>query len=444
MKTILARTLLGYFKFLAKIQLKKNDFLIIGVTGSVGKTSTKKAINAILQDYYKIKPSYKVNSESGIPLNILGLKNKNYTMIEWLSLAILAPIKLLSNWEKFDLYTVEMGVDSPFPPKNMGYLLSIIKPDIGVLTNARAVHSEAFDKLTNTIDPEEREKEVASLIAKEKGKLIAALPSTGAAILNYDDTNIRNLAQKTAAKVLYFGKDKNSTVRVISCKASLAGTKFELSYQQQTLEFTLEGVVLPDYFGENLAAALAVAISLDIPIHKASKSLQKNFKPPRSRSSLIPGINNSYIIDSSYNASAESTVGALKLLQEVAPAKKMALLGDMRELGQETKISHERVAKVAAEVCDKVVLIGPEMKSHALPIIEASKTPVFWFADHNLALIYLEKQLEKDTLLLVKGSQNTLLLESIVERLMLHPEDAEKLLCRRGKFWDKKRAELLK
>ena len=92
MKTILARTLLGYFKFLAKIQLKKNDFLIIGVTGSVGKTSTKKAINAILQDYYKIKPSYKVNSESGIPLNILGLKNKNYTMIEWLSLAILAPI----------------------------------------------------------------------------------------------------------------------------------------------------------------------------------------------------------------------------------------------------------------------------------------------------------------------------------------------------------------
>lgn len=444
MKPLLSRLILEYFKFLAKIQLKKNQSLIIGITGSAGKSSARNAVEAIFKDHFRTKTGYKANSESGIPLNILGLSNKNYSRLEWLYLILAAPIKLFTNKEKYDVYIVEMAIDSPDAPKNMAYLLTILQPRVGIFLNAGAAHSQPFDNLVKTIDPRQRKEEVTALIAAEKGKLITSLPENGTAILNADDANVMKHAEKTQATVLTFGQTKNATIRVVGASQKLSGTSFSLKYQNKNYELKFPSQALPEHFGYTLAAALAAAISQNITVEKAIKSLQKNFKLPKGRSSLIPAINGAYILDSSYNASAEPMLDSLELINQIAPGKKLALLGDMRELGQETKLEHERVAKKAAAVCDKIALVGPAMRQYALPVIATTNTPAQWFPDAAKAAIYLEKQLEKDSLLLVKGSQNTLLLEIAVEKLMQEPEKADELLCRRGAYWDQQRAKLLR
>ena len=110
MRRIISRILLEYFRILAKIELKKYAPDIIGITGSAGKTSCRNAVYAILKEKYQTKVSYKANSESGIPLNILGLNPRNYSIFDWLRLAFLAPIQLLIHWEPHHKYIVEMGI----------------------------------------------------------------------------------------------------------------------------------------------------------------------------------------------------------------------------------------------------------------------------------------------------------------------------------------------
>lgn len=131
-------------RFWARLQLKKTAPDVIGITGSAGKTSCRNAVKVILQEKYKVKVSYKANSESGIPLNILGIKPCDYSTIDWLRMVILAPIKLLTNWQVFEKYVVEMGIDSPTPPKNMEYLLTIVRPRTGIFLNALPVHTAFF------------------------------------------------------------------------------------------------------------------------------------------------------------------------------------------------------------------------------------------------------------------------------------------------------------
>ena len=147
MKKILSTLILNYFRFLARLQLKKNPrATIIGITGSAGKTSTRLAIVHILKTRGIVKHTTHANSESGIPLNILGLHPTSYTYFDWFRLIILAPFKLLSNWEHFAYYVVEMGIDSPDSPKNMAYLLSILRPHVGVVLNASLTHADSFDR----------------------------------------------------------------------------------------------------------------------------------------------------------------------------------------------------------------------------------------------------------------------------------------------------------
>ncbi len=442
-KQSLSLAVLWYLKALAKIQLKKVSPQIIGITGTAGKTSTQAAAAAVLKDAQKIKIGHKANSESGIPLNILGLGIQTYKPLEWLKLLIQAPIALVFNWDKYDTYIVEMAIDSPEPPKNMTYLLSIIQPHIGVFLNAKPMHSLQFDHLAKATKPGERSKEIAGLIAEEKGKLITSLPNNGFAILNIDDPEVAPFQKRTKAKVITFGVSEKADIQIKSVKPSLKGTEFKFAYDGNNLTLRLSNYVLPNYFGHTFAAALAVAVSQNIPPEAAIRSISKNLALPPGRSSLIAAKNGSFIIDSSYNSSADPTIGALELLNSIAPKKKYALLGDIRELGSAAAYEHQRVAKKAAEVCDAVALVGPQMKEYVLPILEAAGKEAHWFPNASAAAVFFQDKLSKDDVLLVKGSQNTLLLEIAVEKLMLHPEDAEKLLCRRGGYWNDQRDLLL-
>lgn len=435
--------ILYYLRFWAKLQLKKNNPTIIGITGSAGKTSCAAAIEAIFKDYYKIKSSRAANSETGLPLNILGFPNWFYTTLDWLWVIPLSLIKLVANWKRYQIYIAEMSIDSPYSPKNMGYLLTIFQPKIGVFLNVSTVHSEPFDHLVTETDPPKRTEKIIKLIAAEKGKLIENLPSDGTAILNIDDPNVYALKSKTKAKVITFGTNPKATIQIRQVEPSLTGTTIVFLYQTKEYKLKFSAIVLSTLYGHTFAAALAAALAFKIPFKKAIESLQKNYQHPNGRMSLVPGINHSYILDSSYNASPQPVLDALNLLNQIAPRRKLALLADMREMGQEARRAHQQVVQKAAAICDQLYLVGPLMQEYALSNQSVTRpNHIRWFASAKDAIPIIREDLRKDDTLLVKGSQNTIFLEYAVERLMADPSKADKLLCRRGKFWDQKRTAI--
>ena len=393
---------------LAKWQLKKNSQVtVVGITGSAGKTSMMMAIEAMLKESFKVKMSEKANSEIGIPLNILGFKGGSFSRLSLLKILPMAVFKLLINWEKYDIYLVEMGIDSPESPKNMEYLLSIVRPKIGVFINVLAVHSETFDHLPG---------DAVDQIAEEKGKLVTSLPQDGVAILNKNDKRVIRFKNKTKAKVVEFDR----------------------------LEVKVPELVLDEHFDQIFAGAVEVAKLFKISQEKAVERLKKNFKLPPGRMTKIEGIKKTVLLDSSYNASRVPMISALGVLEKVGTNKrKIAVLGDLRELGKEAKLEHELVAEKMARVADEVVLVGPLMKSYLIPkAIELGfkAKKIHWFDNTYKALKFLEQSVVKDgEVILVKASQNELLFEIIVKGLMKDKSRAKKLLCRQTKFWDKKR-----
>lgn len=367
-RAIISWWVLRYLRFFARWQLNKIKPDIIGVTGSVGKTSAALAMGAILATKYATKVCAGANSESGIPLNILGLKLTNYSAWDWLRVMFLAPVMILVNWRRYEKYVVEMGVDEPKAPKNMGYLLTIVKPRIGVWLNVAAVHTQQFGTVT--------------AIAAEKGKLIEQLPDDGIAVLNRNDPLVWQWSKKTRVKVIPFTEDAAITVGKI--------------------------------FGINKKV---------------------DFKPAPGRMSLIEGIKNSLIIDASYNASRESMFRALEVLAGYKHRRKIAVLGDMRELGALAAAEHTAVAQRAKKIADVIVTVGPLMRRYL-----ASRYS--FMSAKEAGKLIKDKLLQENDVVLVKGSQNTIFLEIVVEMLMRHPEQADELLCRRGKYWDKIRSTI--
>jgi len=324
----------------------------------------------------------------------------------------------------------------------MSYLLNIIKPDVGIFLNADTTHSETFDHLAVSTNTKQRREEITRLIANEKGKMVQSLPTTGCAILNIDDRNVFSFREKTLAKVISFGKNKDATVKFVEYQPSLSGTKYIFEIEGKRYSTHFKKMALPDHYGHTFCAALSCALFLKVPINKAISTLEKNFHLPAGRATLLESINQSYILDSSYNSSLKPLLDSLKLLNQVAPKRRVALLGDMRELGKQSVIDHQEAARAIINNCDLAVLVGPQMKQHTLPILKKAKFDCCWFPSTIKAANHLKTILKKDDLLLVKASQNTLLFEIAIEQLLTDPAQDTKLLCRRGEFWDKKRKQL--
>jgi UDP-N-acetylmuramoyl-tripeptide--D-alanyl-D-alanine ligase len=463
MKQKLGLVFLHYIRILAKLQLVKLNLFrkilgkdkikIVGITGSAGKTSTMLSIASALKRTYRVKYSRKANSESGIPLNILGLQMKNFRLQDWFRAAFLGVVKLITNWQNYDIYVVEMGVDEPKPPKNMEYLLKIIRPEIGVFTCVTPVHAMQFEKnITSKVSGEFTLEVILDAIADEKAKLISALPKEGTAVLNFDDHLIKERKKLTLAEVIGVGKDDDSKIKLINYQVNLRKTQFKYQITGENNYRTaviLDNFVVPPAYGINLGLSLGVAQALGVELEDAVEGIEEDFVLPPGRSSLIKGIKDTYIIDSSYNASPAAMETMLDLLDKLGKKtgrKKVAVLGDMRELGTRSKEEHEKLAEKAIETVDKIVTVGPEMKKYFLPKASSCVLdPLRREASGELKLTayntageaaeYLENNLEGGELVLVKGSQNTIFLEIVVKALMADPSQAEEILCRRGEYW---------
>lgn len=394
MKHKISLIFLYYLRFFARLQLKKikllNPKLItVGITGSAGKTSTLLATEAALKPNFRVKTNYGGNSESGIPLNILGFKNPDFTIVSWFKIALLTPFKLLTNWKIYDIYLIEMGIDSPTAPKNMSYLLSIVKPDIGVFLNVTPVHLENFSSLNQ--------------IAEEKAKLISSVKT---AIINKSDPLVKN-----------YSKNKNT-------------------FAIKPIKIDISGFILPSIYDISLGAALAIANALKIDSSIAINNLKNNFHLPPSRSSIFKGLNNSTIIDSSYNSSPLATSEMLSFLASY-PSPKIAVLGDMRELGTASKLSHQNLYKNALNSADIIISVGQETSRFFGS--KAQKFMYWWQAAD-----YLKNNLPQNATILVKGSQNTIFLEELVKELIpsgqLKRYLSNNQICRQSKYWLKTKA----
>ncbi len=446
MRQQLGLLVLTYLRLCARLQLRKQLYgQIIGITGSAGKSSTRNAIYTVLAARYSVKASFGANSESGIPLDILGLSMRDYSVFDWLRVLLLAPWQLLTNWQKFDYYLVEMGIDSPLPPKNMAYLLSIIRPQIGVFLGAGINHAFAFDYLLadQKLSKAAQQQRLIALIAAEKAKLILSLPADGLALLNANDANVMQTCKGSKAKQLTFGSGADTTLQLLQQSIELTGNQLTsrftwqsniLTKQQISLEF--DNYFLFGQYAASIAPAILLGLRAGLSLSEIRKILERDLQLPASRASILAGRNDSLIIDSSYNASSMLPMLTAFLEIKQQTGRKLVLLGDMRELGESTQNVHQQLTQLLiAKKVEQVYLVGETMRQVVLPILETSGIAVKHFDNSTLAGQALAAELLPGDLLLVKGSQNTIFLEEAIKKLLAQPQKDTKKLCRQSQWW---------
>lgn len=421
MKKFLKKIVLFTLKKLALRRLKNFKGKVVAITGSIGKTSTKEAVYSVLNSKFKVKATKKsMNSEFGLLLTILDIESGYSSAYKWSWLIIRAVYNSLLK-DHSEILLLELGVDKP---GDMDYLMSVVKPDISIMTNIFPVHMEAgqFDNLQAIFD--------------EKRKIVDNMKEDGIAVLNIDNPFLAMFAQKRGKKnTVTYGKEKEAMFRATSLKLSEEGVSFNLHLGEEVHEVTSK--VLGEFQLYVLLPAIVCGRLLDMSVEECVTALQRYELPP-GRMSVIPGINDSVILDSSYNSSPEPLKEALKVLREIGSAKrKIAILGNMNELGSNAKELHEQIGEFIPGCADVLITVGDEAKAFASKAKEKgmNESKIHSFDSAPEAAEFFKDKITKNDVILVKGSQNKVRLEKLIKEIMAHPEDAEKLLVRQEKVW---------
>jgi UDP-N-acetylmuramoyl-tripeptide--D-alanyl-D-alanine ligase len=424
MRSLLRNFLKIILKFLAKLTIYKRRPFVIGITGSVGKTSTKLATFTVLSGVGSVRaPGGNLNNEFGLPLAILGDYEFTGGFYFWAGVIFKSFFKLFLAQRYPRTLVLEYGADRP---GDLEYLLSIVKPDVAVVTavGETPVHVEFYG------GPED--------VAKEKSKLVSSVPRGGWVVLNYDDPAVLEMRDTAKGQVITFGFDEKADMRITAFEnrsefGKPIGVSFKLEYGGSFVPVKIEGV-----FGKAqvyaAAAAAAVGIIRGVNLVKISEMLAL-YRGEKGRTRLIEGIKGAYIIDDTYNASPASVLAALEILRTIAASRKVAVLGDMAELGSYTIAAHENIGRVASETVDVLVTVGPRMRLAA----EAAKPRmhkgnVLSFDTALEAAPEVQKLLKRKDVVLVKGSQ-FMRMEKVVLEIMAEPEKAPELLVRQYGKW---------
>ncbi len=422
---------------LARATIRRYQPKIIGITGSVGKTSTRHAVYAALKKKYRVRTAEKnYNNEIGVALTILGFPHQGRNIAAWIRCCVRAAVRVMIRGEYPDVLVLEYGIDRP---GDMDYLLSIARPDIGVVTAIGDIpaHVEFFK------NPEE--------LIMEKTKIIAALPAHGCAVLNHDDYAVLGMKGRTTAVVTTFGMEEHASLLITNYRLQAFlyeesgevpdGVAFKIEHKGSVVP-----VRLPGAFGEPhayaAAAAAAVGLAMGMNLVEISDAL-RGYVPPPGRLRLLKGIKRSFILDDTYNAAPESTYAALETLRELPGTRRIAVLGDMLEIGRFTEQAHRAIGDLAAEFVDFLITVGPRAKFIADEALHRGVEPrprtldraqVMSFDDSVSAGKALDPLLRLGDLVLIKGSQ-AMRMEKVTEEIMANPEQAATLLVRQEDYW---------
>jgi UDP-N-acetylmuramoyl-tripeptide--D-alanyl-D-alanine ligase len=417
-------------KIASKLLLKKYRPKIIGVTGSIGKSSAKEAIYHLLQKKFKLRKGIKnYNNEIGLPLTIIGVESPANNFFGWLAvLRKVLSLLIFKDKDYPEILILEMGVDHP---GDMEYLSSIVKVDVAVVTAVSYSHLEYFGNLQN--------------IKKEKQVLIEKLDQQGLAVLNYDSEPVKEMAELSRAKILSYGLKNSANLQAQDINYNFTRDSYELS----GIHFKLndEGSVVPVFLKNVMSepaiyaalAAAAVGLYFKMNLVEIAAALS-DFSLPPGRMNLLPGIKHSFLIDDTYNSSPEAAISAIDILSKInidASAHKYAVLGDMLEIGSYTEEGHQLVGqKVCREKIDFLIAVG----ERARDFIKGAKNAgcgdehIFYFDRAEEAGHFLQNRIKEGDVLLIKGSQG-MRMEKIVKELMAEPEKAAQLIVRQDKEW---------
>jgi UDP-N-acetylmuramoyl-tripeptide--D-alanyl-D-alanine ligase len=399
---------------------------IVAITGSVGKTSTKDAIYAVMaKNFYVRKSEKSYNSELGLPLTILGLPNAWNNPWAW------AKVFLKGAWlfiwpHKYPKWLVlEVGVGKPGDMKKTA---SWLKTDAVVITaiGDTPAHIEFFNSPAHLVE--------------EKSGLIKTLKKDGLLILNSDDEAVMEMKSKTKCRLVTYGLQGEPDVLgsgdtiLYSDKNEPEGLIFRADADGKSLPVSIEGVFGRNHIYASLAA-LALSFGFKWNMIDAIDAL-KNFDVPPGRMRLLKGIKDTFIIDDTYNSSPFSCESALRTLGELKGGRKIAVLGDMLELGKHTIEAHKNVGKVASQNVGVLLVVGPRASSIKDGAIEAGMNAedIFEFPNAYEAGSFIKDFIKKGDFILVKGSQG-MRMERVVSEIILDQENKSKLLVRHDTEW---------
>lgn len=367
---------------------KKNAFKVVVVAGSIGKTSSKLAIVSVLCQKYKVRSQEgNYNHLVSVPLVFFGQIMPNpYNPLAWLVIFIKNEFKLLKKYH-YEVVVIEVGTDASGQIAQMGMYLSA---DIGVLTAIAPEHMEFFKDLDAVADEE-------------------------LAITQYSKQLLAN-KDLCASKYLTGLKIPTQTYSLAEAKP-FADPKI-------TNEIRLYSV----------SSAVAVAKQLGLSDAEIKTGVDA-IKPVNGRMQELASINGSTIIDDTYNASPEAVTRALSMIYKLKSPQKIAILGNMNELGSYSQQAHREIGRQ----CDPdqlalVATIGPDANAFLAPAAKANGCHVQTFDNPYLAGEYVKKIVKRGAVILAKGSQNKVFAEEAVKVLLANPADASKLVRQSSKW----------
>lgn len=363
----------------ARFWRRKLPVKVVGITGSVGKSTTKELIAEVLSRRYStLKSPGNLNNEIGLPLTILRLSENHQRAV------------------------LEMGF---YVLGEIAFLCDIALPHIGVVTNVGTVHAERAGS--------------QEIIAQGKSELVQALPSApeGVAILNIDDPYVREMANKTQARIFFYGLDPQADLWADTIQShGLEGISFRLHFRNETLHLRVP--LLGRHSVHTALRAIAVGLVDGLTWQEIVQGLQST--PIQLRLTVVRTEQGALILDDSYNAAPESTLAALNLLADL-DGRKVAVLGDMLELGIYETQGHELVGRRAAEVADLLIAVGERGRIIAAAARRAGMKAgnIQEVNDALEAIPLLQKELREGDIVLVKGSHG-MRMDRIVTALEAH------------------------
>ena len=350
------------------------DLRVIGITGSVGKSTTKELTAEVLQQRYSTcKNQGNLNNEIGLPLSLL---------------------KIASDHERAVL---EMGF---YVPGEIALLSEISQPQVGVITNISEVHLERAGSI--------------EAIVQGKGELVESLPDDGVAILNIDDDRVREMADRTEARVFYYGLSSEADLWAGDIEGlGLEGVRFVFHHQGET--FRVRVPLLGRHSVHTALRAAAVGLTEGLSWDQILSGLTQT----RSQLRLVAvnGPGGSLILDDTYNAAPASVLAALNLLEEL-DGRRIAVLGDMLELGEFEERGHRMVGARAAEVAQSLITVGERARWIGEEAVRAGlpKAVLTTFENSEQAVEYLRDEIGMGDVVLVKGSRG-IQMDKIVSEL---------------------------
>ncbi|MDE1924779.1 MAG: UDP-N-acetylmuramoyl-tripeptide--D-alanyl-D-alanine ligase [Patescibacteria group bacterium] len=440
MKDFFKKLLIVVLTLEARLIVRRYKPKIVAITGSVGKTSTKDAIYAVLSQGAHVRKSHKsFNSEIGLPLTIIGVPNAWNNPLRWLQNLLDGLFLLVWRAHYPQWLVLEVGADRPGDIRSVAKWMPVTVAVITRLPEVMA-HVEFFDS--------------PQAVVEEKGALIDALVPDGTLVLYADDERAATFAQRLDRghsmaegagdkKIITFGLSPQADVRAENLRILFIEGKSHIPLGMSA-ELVLDGARAPIELigtvgGHTLLPALAAAAvgkALDKSIADIAQALAR-YEPPAGRMHLVDGVKDTVIIDDTYNSSPAAAVAALDTLAFINPSgRKIAVLGDMLELGRHSAEEHRKIGAYAARAADLLMTVGFRARGIAEGALDAGmdENKILQFEDAYKAGEELSALTSAGDCVLVKGSQS-MRMEHTVRALMAEPERAAELLVRQDEEW---------